>query len=393
VILPGGSIAGRAQGSLAAAAGPGERAMVTPPPSDRHSKSALIAALENRLGDALGPRLGPLERLVRSRGAVPLALGWLLLNGAAAILVLLWANQGGRPEGGHARLASLIAWNAIHLPPLIVIARLSTIHVLDIVRRDVLPFASGDYAEAVRAALAETYAAPHVRIAPYAVAVAVVATSLWTLRDEIAPVWWTPTIAPDLAFWTAAIFLAAVLNMKVVVVAVFPRAFAAALEVDQHSLYPPAAADSPLVRGLARLNRALLAFWAASFAVLASIMLLALLDPPFGLGPHSPYLFILIPLFGFFSIGLGTHNYLASEAAIATTLRRFSLERAAALQREIAPLLERSDDEAGARLDRLTRLHDQVIAGGRYGSRFWKIVSIALPLALPAVSLAEKLFG
>jgi hypothetical protein len=100
-----------------------------------------------------------------------------------------------------------------------------------------------------------------------------------------------------------------------------------------------------------------------------------------------------VPLVGFFSVGLGTHTYLASEAAIATTLRRFSLERAAALQREIAPLLKRSGDEAGARLDRLTRLHDQVIAGGRYGSRFWKVVSIALPLTLPAVSLVEKLFG
>jgi hypothetical protein len=356
-------------------------------------KPALLAALEDRLGNALGSRLRPLERLVRSRGAAPLALGWLLLNGAAAILVLWWANQGRLPDGGHARLASLIVWNALHFPPLIAIARLSTIHILDIVRRDILPFASDDYAEAVRAALAETYAAPHVRIAAYAVALVVVATSLWAARAEIAPVWWTPPIPPDLAFWTAAVFLAAVLYMKVVVVAVFPRAFAAALEVDRDLLYPPAAADSPLVRGLARLNRALLAFLAMAFAVWSSILLLVLLGPDFGLAPHSPYLFTLVPLVGFLSIGLGMHTYLASEAAIATTLRRFSLERAAALQREIAGLLDRRGDEAGARLDRLTGLHDQVIAGGRYGSRFWKIVSIALPLTLPAVSLAEKLFG
>jgi hypothetical protein len=358
----------------------------------RAEGEALIAALEDRLGNALGPRLRFLERLVGSRGALPLALGWLLLNGIAAIAILWWANRGWPPEEGHGQLASLILWNALHLPLLIALARLSTIHVLDIVRRDILPFASAGYAEAVRAALAETYSAPHVRIAPYAVAVAGVAASLLAVRADIDPVWWTPSIPPDLAFWTAAVFLAAFLYLKVVVVAVFPRAFAAALEVDRDALYPPAAADSPLVRGLARLNRALLAFWGESFAVLASIMLLALLNPPFGLDPHSSYLFTLVPVFGFFSIGLGAHTYLASEAAIATTLRRFSLERAAALQREIAALLERPGDEDGARLDRLTRLHDQIIAGGRYGSPFWKIVSVALPLTLPAVSLIEKIF-
>jgi len=370
--------------------------MAAPRQAERGSaKAALIAVLEERFGTTMGVRLTPLERLFRTRGAVPLALAWLLFHGAAAALVIWLANDGRPPGGAHAKLVSLIAWQALHFPVLIALTRLLTTRSLDIVRRDILPYASDCYAGAVRTALAELYASPLIRFAPYAVAAVTGAASVWTIRDEIAPVWWTTQPFPlDLLFWAASTFLLAFLAMRVVMTALFPRAFAAALEEDRHSLYPVRPADSPLVRGLARLDRTLLVYWALVFLVWTSIMLLILPGKSFGLASDSPYLFILVPLAGLFSLGLGAEVYLASEAAIGATVRRYSLERAQALQQEIAALLDDPGDEASAaRLERLTRLHDQIIDGGRYGSRFGKAVSIILPLTLPVIGLIERLFG
>lgn len=358
------------------------------------AKAALIADLEDRFGTTMGVRLTLLERLVRSRGAVPLALAWLLLYGAAAGLVVWWANDG-RVDGGHAKLASLLAWETVHFAVLIAITRLLTTQVLDIVRGDILPFASDRYAASVRTLLAERHASPQARFGPHIVAAIVLAASVWAIRAEIEPVWWTARPFPvDLLFWAASTLLLAYLAMRVVVTATFPRAFAAALEQDLHCLYPLAAADSPLVRGLARLDRTLLVFWALVFPVMASVMLLILPGERFGLASHSPYLFILIPIIGFFSLGVGAQVYLGSESAIGTAVRRCSLERAQALQREIVVLIDGPGDEASlARLDRLTRLHDQIMAGGRYGSRFGTTVSLILPLVLPAIAIVEKLFG
>ena len=365
-----------------------------PQPPDRDAKSALIAALEARLGTALGPRLTLLERLIRSREPVPLALAWLLLYAAGAAIAIWWSNHGRMPEGAHAKLASLLVWDALHFPVLIAIARLFTTRSLEIVSRDILPFASEGYAAAVRAALAAQDATIHKRLAPPAVAAVVLAASLWALSAEIAPAWSEAGgLPPDLLYWAATVLLLSYLQMRVVVAGTFPRAFAAALELDRQRLYPPDAADTPLVRGLARLNRALLAFWALAFLVWSSVLLLILLGETFGLRAHSPYLFILVPLVGFFSVGLGAHGYLAAEATIGATLRRHALERADALQREIIPLLDPPWDEASAaRLERLTGLHDRIVAGGRYGSRAGQAVSLILPLTLPAIGLIEKLF-
>ena len=60
--------------------------MAVRPPEQRgqDSREALVAALENRLGTLMGVRLTPLERLIRSRAPVPLALALLLLQGAGA---------------------------------------------------------------------------------------------------------------------------------------------------------------------------------------------------------------------------------------------------------------------------------------------------------------------
>jgi hypothetical protein len=356
-------------------------------------KAALLAALEDRLGTVMGVRLTPLEWLIRSREPIPLALALLLLQGAGAGLVIWWSSGDRAAGDAHARIASLLIWY-LHFPILAAIGRLYTIRCLDIVRRDILPFATERYATAAREALAAQQATLAARIVPPLLALFFLAACLWTLRDEIAPAWSAaPIFPPDLLFWAGTVLVTCYLQMQVVVVGAFPRAFADALALDRARLYPPDAAATPLVQGLARLNWAVLAFFAIAFLVWSSIMLLLVPEAPFGMDDHSPFLFVLVPIVGFCDVGVAALVYLTAEARIGTTLRRYAQERAEALQGEVIALLDPPwDDASAARLDRLTRLHGQILAGGRYGSHAGQAVSLVLPLTLPAIGIIEKIF-
>jgi hypothetical protein len=137
----------------------------------------------------MGVRLTLLEKLVGT-GAGALAMAWLVAYGAAAALILCWSNHGLMAQGGHAKLASLIAWNVAHFAALIAITRIVTPRSLEIVRRDILPFASDDYANSVVAVLARRHASLSFRLMPYVVATLGTAAAIWSIRGDINPVWW-----------------------------------------------------------------------------------------------------------------------------------------------------------------------------------------------------------
>lgn len=363
-------------------------------PQSEPAKAALVAMLERRLGTTMGVRLTLFEKLVGT-GAGALAIAWLVAYGAAGALILCWSNSGLMFQDGHAKLASLIVWNIVHFAALIAITRVATPRALEIVRRDILPFASDDFANAVASALARRYASLSFRLVPYLVATVGAAAAIWSIRGDIEPVWWNAREFPlDLLFWSATLFYTSLMSMWVVETATFPREFAAAIEQDREAFYPPDAAHSPLIQGLARLNRTILAYWGFVFLILATIMLLVLPPEPFGLTGHSPFLFILFPILAFFSLGGGALIYLESEFLIADAVRRCSQERVNELQREIVALLngrQDGDEGSAAQLERLMRLHDRMIAGGRYGSRFGTAFGVALPFVFPAIGLIEKL--
>jgi hypothetical protein len=363
-------------------------------PQQESAKAALIATLEHRLATHMGVRLTLFEKLVGT-GAGALAMAWLVTYGVAAILILSWWNHGLTPQDGHAKLVSLIAWSVVHFTALISITRIVTPRALEIVRRDILPFASDDYASSVVTALSRRHASLSFRLVPYVVATLGMVAAIWSISGDIEPVWWNAREFPlDLLFWSATVFYTSLLSMWVVETAKFPREFAAAIEQDREAFYPPDAARSPLIQGLARLNRTILTYWGFVFLILATVMLLVLPPEPFGLNTHSPFLFTMFPILAFFSLGGGALIYLESEFLIANAVRRSSQERVSKLQGEIIALLNRSqdgDEESAARFERLTRLHDQTIAGGRYGSRFGTAFGVALPFVFPAIGLIEKL--
>lgn len=364
---------------------------------DSAADRQFLAAFETRLGTVMGVRLTLLERLVRSRDAVPLASAWLVLYGAAFAFAAWWSSRGAVPDDGHARLFSLNLWNGLHFAVLILITRPATLRLLDVIRRDILPFASDDYAATVRAKLAAQPAFLLFQLVPYSVAALTAAMALWNIREEIEPLSWDATPFPlDLLMWIGGSFYIYFASMRAVMTATFTRVFAVSLDRERASLYPLGAADSPIVEGLAKLNRTMLAYWAMAFPVLLSAMLLLLPPGRFALSPGSPYLFVLIPVAVFFSLGVGTLVYLGNESAIRAVLRRYAVERAEPLQRQIDVLLQGPDvasEATDARVERLVRLHDRILAGSRYGSRVGTIVSIALPLVFPAIGLIERLFG
>lgn len=365
-------------------------------PIDGAAKPKLVATLEAQLGSAMGLRLPPVERALGRRDAASLALAWLALTGAATLLAAWWSSAGGPPEGGHARLLSLNLWNCLHFAGLIAVGRLATGQVIDIVRRDILPFASDDFAAAVDEALTRRFTFLHFHALPYLSVPISLAAGTWAIWDDIHPTDWPAvSLTPDFLLWAAVSSFIYFTCTRVLVTAAFPRTFSTALDGERQRLFVLGAAESPLVRGLERLNRAVLIFWAIVFLVLATVMLLLLPDEPFRLSADSPYLFVLIPVVAFFAIGGGTLVYLESESAIRTVLRRETLERAEPIQRQIEALMRgpaADGQETLARIDGLRKLHDQILAGGRYGSRLGTFVSLALPFAMPATAQLERLF-
>jgi len=385
---------------------------------DDAGKKAL-AALKARLGDGMGVRLPLLQRLGVTAPA-PMALASLIANLLLIVLVLVLSGVGGElwrataepiarcrslPAGTEVsvapKLASLLVWGSLYFAAASFICTRATRQIVDIVEHDILPFASARFADAVRRELAREQTPLLVHLVPAVVAVLAIGATIWALDNEPCtdglPLEASRSLSGQhlfLGFWAVFMFYLYFTGARAVVTATFTPIFAGALDGERESLYLIDAAGSPLVVGLAQLNRVVLLFWAKIFVVIVSAMVLALPPGPFDFAPNSPFLFTLIPVSGFFSIGVGSLIYLGSESTIATTLRRFTLDRARPLQVRINRLLADPDgeDEAAAAIRaQLAALHDRIVAGGRYGSRTGTAVSLALPFTMPVIALLDKI--
>ena len=159
----------------------------------------------------------------------------------------------------------------------------------------------------------------------------------------------------------------------------------------------PAAADTPLVqRPRPAQPDAILAMSGArpSLVLVVDHVAGCVLEAPFGLA--APFALSLHPgadgrfllggarRFGLSGSGDQDRHYLAPLRAGARGGAGAGGDRRCSKPR--------GDDASAARLDRLTRLHEQILAGGRYGSRAGQAVSLVLPLTLPAIGVIEKIF-
>lgn len=364
--------------------------------SQRHGgegpKLKLVAEIDARLGKAMGGQLSGVARLA----VAFLALAWLVLAGIAVAFLLSPRNDAVLLARGHGILAVQNLWLGLHFAAQIVLARLATRQVRDIIEHDIQPYASKDFQDAVRGALRRQTASRLFQILPYPVAAIALVAAFLAIRPEIPALRnITTALSPDALFWVAASFYTYYSCVRVVRAAAFTRAFADALEAQKPWLYPLRAAQSPIVRGLARLNRAVLGYFVFFFLIFATVMLLVLPPEQFGLARNSPFLIFLVPVVAFLSLGVGAYFYLKSESVIAAILRRYSIECAAPLRgriKDLLPLVDPDAEETVARVNQLGALHDQIIAGGEYGSRTGTAISLLLPFAMPALGQLERLF-
>jgi amino acid transporter len=363
-----------------------------PPGPHAAAGERLMTALARLLGDSMGCGRGlPAPRPIGrpAQRALLLFAAFLLLWAAA------WAATELEQRVAELWLYAIVVWVGVYGVARIFLAQITTAQVFATVARDIVPYASPAYLEAVAVDLERRTTFGWRTLWPLLLATLGTAATFWMLGMEIhRPVDFR---TPEWLFGGAMVWLSFFISARSVGAGRFHLSFAKCLEKEeQGALYLLGASESPLVEGLAKLGGQILVFWVAVFLVIMSILLLWL--PEFGVyrvPPTSTFLLILASFMIFLTLGMGSITYLRSEARIRETLRRFTLAQAAVLQQRINALLDprsgRLPDDPGE-LQRLADWHDRILAGGRYGSPAGTAVSIALPFLLPAASLIKSLY-
>lgn len=379
----------------------------SPAPSGEEER--LLAALERLHRRAMGIGMPVYGRARLS--PLPFASIW-----AGAYVLFFAALLGLESDAGRSdpRFVGLVGWALVYFTAVLFFTRVATLRSFEIVRRDILPYATPAYIAAVADDLERRDTALTRWIVPLLVAVLAGLASTVAQAYECPEItgsrFWT-TAAPDCKlqpivsdrfapvrlFWTAIGFYLCFVAARGVLVGRFYEPFARRLDLAREKFYVLGAAETPLVRGVAGLARQMLILWAMIFLAILSIMLLgAGFLGEYRFQGRSPLLWFVVPTAGFASIGYGSLLYLRSEAAIRETLRRFAAAQAEALQRlanarldPAAGLLPEDSGEA----ERLSAWHDRILAGARYGNRLGTVLSFTLPFVMPVLTLVRALLG
>jgi hypothetical protein len=361
-------------------------------PARGGDEERLLAALDRLLRRAMGismPAYG------RARLApLPFASVWAGAYMLAAAAVIGFAEYiGARSDP---RFVGLLVWGLVYFTAVLFFARLATLRVLDIVRRDILPYATSAFVAAVADDLERRHSAMTRWIVPLLVALLAMAASGVALTYE-EPVIDLDRYAPERTFWSFIAFYICFVAARGVLAGRFYEPFARRLELARERFYVLGAADTPLVRGVAGLGQQMLILWAMIFLAILSIMLLgADFLGRYGFGARSPFLWFVVPTAGFASLGYGSLVYLRSEGAIREALGRFAAAQAEILQRrcneQLDPAAGRLPEDAGE-VERLGGWHDRILAGARYGNRLGTVLSYTLPFVMPLLSLVQWLLA
>ena len=367
-------------------------------PSKQHEDDKqLLAALDRVLGSAMGVRVPFIDRPGKW-APFTAALAWLVFYAATWLTV----DHFGGTTPSQSRLVTLIAWGGCYFAGALYLARSATSRLIETVRRDILPHASPGYAKAVTRELNLRFGPLQQYILPLLAASAAMVATWWAIEHDLKQ--GTGALFkghPEFILFSLSYFGYFLTAGIAVVAARFYSSFAGNLRRESPFFYVMGAADTPLVKGLAKLGAQVLAFWALIFLLILSSMLLAFAPPDqFELTRNSRFLFLLVPVAGFFSLGFGSMIYLRTENRIRVTLQRFAYRQAGEMRERSNAIIDSEagrcpdrDEEAAKALERLTQWHDRILAGGRYGSRAGATISIALPLILPLLTLLIKLIG
>jgi hypothetical protein len=362
----------------------------------------LLAALERLHRRAMGiampaygrARLSPLPFASIWAGAYILVAGALL--GLESNAVAAWLGLEPSDTRSDPRFVGLVAWGLVYSTAVMFFTRLATLRSFDIVRRDILPYATPAFVAAVADDL-ECRDTPLMRwVVPLIVAIVAALVSTAAQAYE-CPLIEGARFGPVRLLWSVVGVYLSFVAARGVLVGRFYEPFARRLDLAQEKFYVLGAAETPLVGGVAGLARQMLILWSMIFLAILSIMLLgAEFVGSYGFKGRSPLLWFVVPTAGFASVGYGSLLYLRSESAIRETLRRFAAAQAEGLQRlanirldPAAGRMPEDSDEA----EQLSAWHDRIVAGARYGNRFASALSFTLPFVMPLLSLIRWLLG
>jgi len=207
-------------------------------------------------------------------------------------------------------------------------------------------------------------------------------------------VWWS--LGWWILFATAA---------KVVNVGCFYRYFATHLEDEPERLYAMDPARSTLVINIASVGQTMLLFWFGIAVSIAVIIPFAALGSPatnystaadfissLSHLKNKSFVFAMVPIAGFFSIGLGTIVFLRSEAAIRRAVKKATASTLRLIEIEVgnlSGLLIPPQAESLERLEKLNALHKDVASAGSYRS----LIISGLSLLLPFIPLASRILS
>ncbi|HYI47740.1 MAG TPA: hypothetical protein VEX35_04670 [Allosphingosinicella sp.] len=375
----------------------------------RAEEERLLAALERLHRRAMGISM-PVYGRARL-APLPFASIWAGAYILAAAAMLGLESSGARSDP---RFVGLVGWGLVYSTAVMFFARLATLRSFDIVRRDILPYATPAYVAAVADDLERRDSALMRWVVPLLVAILAALASTMALAHECPPISnarFASTVAqaceiqpiasdrsgPVRLFWTFMGLYLSFVAARGVLVGRFYEPFARRLDLARETFYVLGAAETPLVRGAAGLARQMLILWAMIFLAILSIMLLgAEFVRPYGFQGRSPFLWFVVPAAGFASVGYGSLLYLRSESAIRATLGRFATAQAEALQRlanarldPAAGKLPEDSDEA----EQLSAWHDRILAGARYGNGLGTVLSYTLPFVMPLLALIGAVVG
>jgi hypothetical protein len=349
----------------------------------------LIKAVKSTLGTSFAVSVDPEAECVPLISPLAWVALWLTLYGSLIAAVLGFTGPSPR---GHGQIVSLLIWFALYFAAALYVTQSTIPKILKTITNDIIPHAPAAYLKAVASDLNDHFTRWQRIGVPLLVATVSIVAAIWVFGRDIKAAFHVPGLfySWEMALWGASYFLCFYTAAKAVVAGQFHLFFARNVWKASSLFYVLGAAETPIVKGLARLGTQVLIFWVLIFLAIASCMFVAVLPEPYYLPATSLLLSTMIPISLFFSLGFGTLVYLGSEASIRAALQRFTALQTAGLQHRMNELLFPAEGTLPSdtkELDRLIGWHDRITGGGRYGSRIGAAVSITLPLLLPVVSL------
>ncbi len=279
------------------------------------------------------------------------------------------------------------------------------------IERDIIPALPGETADAILEDLRPQFDAHRLLRASWAIALVAAALAWRMIYHDVGSAAGAPMAQPAALlvatfWWSAGWAILFATSAKVVMVSRFYRVLAARLEDIPGTLYPMDPARSALIISVASVAQRMLLFW---FGIAASIALAipfsingwknlsphsghpgllhllgAVLAATFDVDlEHNQFVLIDVVVTGFFSIGVGTAIFLASEAAIRRAVIKVTRSTLLRIEAEVADLAGRLEalDEAGwKRLNDLNALHDSVAKTSSYRSFIFSGLSLLAPL-------------